>query len=166
MGTPKCRSNVCTQSTAQALSRAQNTPGSLPSDPPTVPGLRHHPGGPSLCGAVQWALKGSQVQPGSQSGSTECGVARECAILFAGSQSDSPWTVQSSVLALGEAQQQSSPQLPSPGAGRNHQLPRFRQCLLPCQLVLSSGKEMLQPCSLTAPPFPRSILYAGPGALG
>lgn len=73
---------------------------------------------------------------------------------------------QSSVLALGEAQQQSSPQLPSLGPGRNHQLPRFRQCLLPCQLVLSSGKEMLQPCSLTAPPFSKSILYAGPGALG
>lgn len=121
----------------------------------------------SLCESVHWVLKDSHFQPSSQTGSTECRADRECVpILLPGGESDSPWTVQSSVFALGEAQQQSSPQLPSLGPGRNHQLPRFRQCLLPCQLVLSSGKEVLQPCSLTAPPFSKSILYAGPGALG
>lgn len=118
----------------------------------------------SLCGAVQWALRGPQFQPSSQTGRTES-RGSVCPSSFQG-VSASPWAVQSSVLALGVAQQQSSPQLPSLGPGRNHQLPRFRHCLLPCQLVLSSGKEMLQLCSLTAPPFSKSVLYAGPGALG
>lgn len=34
----------------------------------------------------------------------------------------------------------------------------FNQYLLPCQLVLSSGKEMLLPCLVTTAPFSKSIL--------
>lgn len=70
---------MCAQSTAQS------------PEHPWLPALRANsaraeasPWDPSLCGAVQWALKGSQCQPSSQSGSTECRKDRECAISLQG----------------------------------------------------------------------------------
>lgn len=117
---------MCEHSTDQAVSRAQNSPGSLPSDSPTVcQGWGITLGPHSLCEAVQWGLKGSHFQPSSKSSSTECRVDRECVpILFPGSGSGSPWTKLRACSGRGPAAELST--APFSGTRKKSSTPTFQ----------------------------------------
>lgn len=78
----------------------------------------------SLCGAVQWALRGPQFQPSSQTGRTES-RGNVCPSSFQG-VSASPWAVQSSVLALGGGPAAELSTAPFSGTWKKSSTPTFQ----------------------------------------